>query len=77
MRRFGQLLALLGLLIGGVVSLAIIIPIHLVGISWLIGVGLVKLTLAAALGLIAGGAVLQRIARGTEERERLSAPRDP
>jgi protein-S-isoprenylcysteine O-methyltransferase Ste14 len=77
MRRFGQLLAVLGLLIGGAAAIAIIFPVHLVGISWLIAVGLIKLTFATSLGLIAGGAVLQRIARRTEERERLSAPLEP
>ena len=52
-------------------------PIQLVGLSWLIAVGLAKLTFVAALGLVAGGAVLQRLARRAEERERLSPPRAP
>jgi hypothetical protein len=43
----------------------------MVGLSWLIAVGLVKLTFVSSLGLIAGGAVLQRIANRSEERERL------
>jgi HAMP domain-containing protein len=74
MRRLGQLLAALGLVVGGVLGLAMSVPLHLAGISWLIAVGLAKLTFAAALGLIAGGAVLQRIGRRSEERTRLSAP---
>jgi hypothetical protein len=77
MRRFGQVLAVLGLLVGGAAAIAISFPIHVVGISWLIAVGLIKLTFGASLGLMAGGALLQRIAKRTEERERLSAPRAP
>jgi hypothetical protein len=77
MRRFDQLLAVLGLLIGGAAAIAISFPVHLIGISWLIALGLIKLTFATSLGLMAGGAVLQRIARRTEERERLSAPLSP
>jgi hypothetical protein len=41
------------------------------GVSWLIAVGLVKLTLIASGGLIAAGAVLQRLARRAEDRARL------
>lgn len=77
MRRFGQLLAVVGSIIGIAAALTMILPLHLAGISWLIAVGLIKLTLAASLGLIAGGAVLQRIARRAEERERLPPPRAP
>jgi hypothetical protein len=77
MRRFGQVLAFLGLLIGGATAIALTLPIHLVGIAWLIAVGMVKLTFVASFGLIAGGAVLQRTALRREERARLSAPREP
>jgi hypothetical protein len=77
MRRLGQALAFLGLLVGGAAVIAVTVPVHIVGIAWLIGVGLIKLTFAASLGLMAGGAVLQRIARRTEERERLSPSSAP
>jgi hypothetical protein len=63
--------------VGSAAALAIALPIHITGISWLIAVGLIKLTFAASLGLIGGGAVLQRIARRNEERARLAAPRAP
>jgi hypothetical protein len=53
------------------------LPMHLAGISWLIAVGLIKLTFAASLGLIGGGAILQRIARRNDERARLAPPRGP
>lgn len=75
MRRFGQALAVLGLFVGAGAAIATAFPVHLVGISWLIAVGLIKLTFAASVGLMAGGAVLQRIAKRAEERERLFAPR--
>jgi hypothetical protein len=74
MRRFGKFLAALGLLIGLGAAIAVGFPVHIAGVSWLMAVGLIKLTFAAALGLMAGGAVQQRIARRTEERERLSPP---
>ena len=77
MRRFGKLLTLLGLLVGIAAGVGTLFPAQLAGVSWLLAVGMIKLTLAASLGLIAGGAVLQRIARRTEEQERLSAPREP
>jgi hypothetical protein len=73
MRRFGRFLAVLGLLLGGAAALALALPIHITGISWLIAAGLVKLTFASSLGLIAGGAVFQRIGKRNEERARLSA----
>ena len=62
MRRLGQLLALLGLGLGGALCAGLYLPVHLAGLRWLIAVGLVKLGFASSLGLMAGGAVLQRIA---------------
>jgi hypothetical protein len=76
MRRFGKVLEILGVIIGGVAALGVLPSVNLSGIPWLMAVGLVKLTLAASLGMIATGAVLQRIARLSEERGRLSPPRD-
>ncbi|MGH7653171.1 MAG: hypothetical protein ACREN6_00780 [Gemmatimonadaceae bacterium] len=75
MRRFGQFLAGLGLALGVAVGLATMWPSHLVGLSWLLAVGMVKLGFVSALGLIAGGAVLQRIANRAEAREQLPPPR--
>ena len=77
MRRFGQFLALVGLLVGGAAALALSVPMHIGGISWLIAVGLVKLTFATSLGLIAGGAVFQRIAKRNDKRAQLSTPGAP
>jgi hypothetical protein len=71
MRRFGQFLAALGLVIGGTVCIGLLLPIHLAGIPWLIGLGLVKLAFAASGGLMAGGAVLIRAATRDAERKRV------
>jgi hypothetical protein len=58
-------------------GVAVVLPGHLAGVSWLLAIGMIRLTLTASLGLMAGGAVLQRIAHRTEERERLAPPRVP
>lgn len=62
MRRFGQLLMLLGLGLGSFVGIAILAGFTFPGVSWLVALGLAKLTLIASGGLLAGGAVLQRLA---------------
>ena len=69
MRRFGQFLAALGLVLGTFVALSLFLPLTVSGWSWLIAVGMVKLSLLSSLGLIAGGAFLQRLARRRERRE--------
>ena len=74
MRRLGQALALLGLALGGLLGIAILVPVHLTGLAWLIEVGLAKLTFVSSLGLIAGGAVLRRIANRAAAREQLPPP---
>jgi hypothetical protein len=40
-------------------------------VSWLVAVGLAKLTLIASGGLIAAGAVVQRLAKRADDRARL------
>ena len=69
MRRFGQFLAALGLVLGTCVALSLFLPLTVSGWSWLIAVGMVKLSLLSSLGLIAGGAFLQRLARRREQLE--------
>ena len=69
MRRVGQFLAALGLVLGAFVALSLFLPLTVSGWSWLIAVGMVKLSLLSSLGLIAGGAFLQRLARRRERRE--------
>jgi hypothetical protein len=72
MRLFGSVLLALGVLLGLAVALAMALGVTIPGVSWLVAVGLVKLTLIAAGGLIAAGAVLQRLAKRAEDREKLS-----
>jgi hypothetical protein len=74
MRPLGTLLLVLGALIGSMVGVALLFGVQLPGLPWLVALGLVKLTLIASGGLMAGGAVLHRLARRAEERERLGPP---
>lgn len=74
MRRIGQLLMLLGVAVGGAVGLAILLHITIPGVSWLVAVGLAKLSLVASGGLLAAGATFQRIA-ARRESERQVLPR--
>ena len=76
MRLLGRALAALGLIVGIALGGALLLPIHLVGVSWLIAVGLAKLTFLGSLGLIGAGAVLQRMAN-RDERAKLPPPRAP
>ena len=77
MRSLGTLLLALGVLLGMAMGLGLLAGISLPGLPWLVAVGLVKLALVASVGLIAGGAVLHRLARRADERERLpSVPAD-
>ena len=74
MRLLGRALAALGLLVGIALGLALMFPLHLVGLSWIIGVGLAKLTFLGSLGLIGAGAVLQRLANREDQHAKLPPP---
>ena len=69
MRRIGQALLWLGLFVGLLGGAGLMLAFHGVGLAWLVGVGLAKLTLAAAGGLMAGGATLQRLAKRADEQK--------
>ena len=59
---------MLGATVGCATGIAMIAgwnPFHL---PWLLSVGMVKLILLAAVGLMGGGAVLTRLARRARER---------
>jgi hypothetical protein len=58
---------MLGLAVGGAVGLAMLLHLPFPGVSWLVALGLAKLTLAASLGLLSGGAILQRLATRRED----------
>jgi hypothetical protein len=72
MRRAGQLLMILGALVGGAVGLGILLGLSIPGVSWIVAVALAKLSLVASGGLMAGGAVLQRLAARQAEPPRLT-----
>ena len=69
MHLIGSLLLSLGVLLGAAVALGLTLGVTIPGVSWLIAVGLVKLTLIASGGLMAAGAVLQRLAKRAHQRE--------
>ena len=71
MRKLGQFLTTLGLALGSTICIGLLLPIHLAGVSWLIGLGLTKLAFAASGGLMAGGAVLIRAGTRNAERKRM------
>jgi hypothetical protein len=77
MRRLAQLLMLLGVLLGGAIGVAILLGVSLPGLSWFLAVGLAKLTLIGSGGLLAGGALLQRLANRRDDRARLSSRTEP
>ena len=71
MRGVGQFLMILGALVGGAVGLGMLAGLSIPGVSWIVAVGLAKLAIVASGGLMAGGAVLQRLAARREEPRRL------
>jgi hypothetical protein len=71
MKHVGTALLILGVLVGSVVGVAILLGVTVPGVSWLVAVGLAKLTLIASGGLMAAGAVLHRLARRADDRARL------
>jgi hypothetical protein len=71
--RIGKGLMALGAAVGIGVGVAMLSGVHLAGVSWIVAVGLTKLTLLASGGLMAGGAVCLRLERRNAERRALSA----
>ena len=72
-RLLGALFMWAGVIVGSLVGIGILIGAKTGSVPWYLELGFVKATLIAAGGLIASGAVLQRLARRHEERERLGA----
>jgi hypothetical protein len=71
LRWTGNTLMSLGALLGGAVVVAAIGGVHLSGLSWLIAVGMAKLTVVASGGLMAGGAFCLRLDKREKERRAL------
>lgn len=70
MRPLGTVLMIGGLILGIGVGAAIIVGPHFVALPWIVSVGLAKLTLLAAGGLMGVGAMCHRLA-AREEQKRL------
>jgi hypothetical protein len=66
----------IGAAVGAVVGFGLMLGVALPGVPWLFALGLVKLSLAGALGLIGGGAVLRRLGLRAEERALLARERN-
>jgi hypothetical protein len=64
-----------GVIVGCFVGIGILSGVTLPGVSWIVAVGLVKLTLLASVGLIGAGATLHRLAKRADDRSRIAAPR--
>lgn len=76
MRSIGTPLLFLGLLIGLIGGAALMAGLHVTGWTWLVTIGLAKLTMLAAGGLMASGAILQRLARREDAQRLLQSHRD-
>jgi hypothetical protein len=74
MRRFGRLLAYLGLALGLVTGLSIFLPVRVTGVPLIVGFGLVKLAFVSSLALIGAGAFVERAAIKSAERDRQLLP---
>jgi hypothetical protein len=74
MRTFGRILAYVGLALGLVTGLSIFLPVRVVGVSFLVGVALVKLAFASSLALIGAGALVERAAIKSAARDRRLMP---
>jgi hypothetical protein len=74
MRALGAVLMGIGLGLGATLAFALIVG-HwspwLTSLPWLVAVGLAKLTFVGALGLLASGAVVRRLAIRAEARAHL------
>ena len=65
-----------GVLLGTSVGLAMLMGVRINGLPWLAAVGLVKLTIVAAVGMIGAGATMHRLAGRKDARDRLRAGPD-
>jgi len=62
MKRLGRLISWIGAAIGVALGFSMLLPAPATGGAWILAVGLSKLVFAGAIGLIALGAVVERIA---------------
>ncbi len=69
MKKIGRALMAVGVAVGAAAGLWVALGPEAFGQSWIIGVALIKLTLAASLGLIAAGAIALRMGLRADLRE--------
>ena len=69
MIRLGRVLMWLGVAVGTAVSVLILVGTGVPGMPWLVNVGLAKLALLAAGGLIGGGGVVSRLGQRRDARK--------
>lgn len=74
MRYLATFFLFLGLLVGVIGGAGLMIGLHVSGWTWLVAIGLAKLTLLASGGLMAAGAMLQRLALRDAKRKVLESP---
>jgi hypothetical protein len=74
LKRFGSLLMVIGLTIGGILGIGVIAGVKVAGVPLLVAIGLGKLTFLGAIGLMGAGAALRRLALREEKRELASRP---
>ena len=71
MRRLGRFITWIGAALGVALGLSMLWPMPFTGFAWIVAVGTAKLAFAASIGLIAGGAVLERMALRAAEHAQL------
>lgn len=76
LRRIGSLLLLTGVAVGVGVGTAILVGFRPASLTWLLAIGLTKLTLLASGGLMAAGAFCLRLDKREAERMGLSLRKD-
>ena len=77
MRKFGDLLMVLGVVVGTALTAAVVFRSTFPAVPWLVMVGLIKLGYIGSLGLIGAGGFVRRLAKRAEDRrERLRQAAD-
>ena len=69
MKRLGSLLMALGLIIGLLLGIGVIAGVKVAGVPLLMAIGLGKLTFVGAIGLMAAGAAVRRLAQRQKQRQ--------
>ncbi len=68
MRKLGDVLIWLGAAVGVATTAAVLFHANLPMVPWLVAVGLVKLSYAGSVGLLAAGGYVRRLGARAEQR---------